>query len=500
VELFDPATGTWAATGALTTGREDPTATLLPNGKVLVAGGYNPSGYLSSAELYDPATGKWTATGTLTTGREDPTATLLPNGKVLVVGGRDNSLFLNLLASAELYDVGLGSSPSWQPQIATFTSPLISGGSLVITGSQFRGVSEGSGGNTQDSPGDYPVVQLRSVESGQTLFLLATNWQTNSFTSAPVWGFPAGWTLATVFVNGIPSSSILLLKNNVTASVTLSNLSLTYDGTAKSAMATTTPTNLTVALTYNGLANAPTNAGSYTVIGTIYDVDYIGGVTKTLVINQATASVTLSNLSQTYDGTAKSATAATAPTNLTVVLTYNGSANAPTNAGSYTVVGTVNAQNYQGSATNTLVIGKATATVTLGNLSQIYDGTAKSVTATTTPPGLTVNLTYNGSTNAPTNPGSYAVIATVDDPNYQGSAAGTLVIFVQLTAPACDGNGQFQFTFNTASGVDYTIQISTDLINWIPALTFRGSGGPLTIIDPNATSSGQRFYRLEIGP
>jgi hypothetical protein len=95
-------------------------------------------------------------------------------------------------------------------QIATFTSPLSLGGSVVLTGSQYRGVSEGSGDNPQDSPADYLLVQLRSVESGQTLFLLSTNWSTNSFTSAPVSGLPPGWTLATVFVNGIPRTSSIL--------------------------------------------------------------------------------------------------------------------------------------------------------------------------------------------------------------------------------------------------------------------------------------------------
>src|SRR5439155_10886845 len=76
--------GTWTATGNLNTARFLHTATLLPNGKVLVAGGAASSGIPSaSAELYDPASGTWTATGNLNTAQMQHTATLLPNGKVL---------------------------------------------------------------------------------------------------------------------------------------------------------------------------------------------------------------------------------------------------------------------------------------------------------------------------------------------------------------------------------------------------------------------------------
>jgi hypothetical protein len=115
-----------------------------------------------------------------------------------------------ILTNAELYDVGLGYSNSWRPQISAITSPLALNNNLVITGLQFRGISEGSGGDMQNSPADYPLVQLRSLESGQTVFLSSTNLGINSFTSRPVWNFPPGYALATAFVNGIQSTSSIV--------------------------------------------------------------------------------------------------------------------------------------------------------------------------------------------------------------------------------------------------------------------------------------------------
>ena len=86
--IYDPATGTWTATGSLIGGRLRHTATLLATGNVLVAGGLDASGYPpASAQVYDPAAGTWTATGSLSGGRAYHTATLLLNGKVLVTGG-----------------------------------------------------------------------------------------------------------------------------------------------------------------------------------------------------------------------------------------------------------------------------------------------------------------------------------------------------------------------------------------------------------------------------
>ena len=186
------------------------------------------------------------------------------------------------------------------------------------------------------------------------------------------------------------------------------------------------------------------------------------GIIKTL------ATVTLGNLNQPYTGGAISVTAATMPTELTVNLTYNGSPNAPTNPGSYTVIGTISDLNYYGSATNALVINP-NATVTLGNLFQLYTGSVISVTASTTPPGLTVNLTYNGSPNAPTNAGSYTVVGTVTDPNYYGSATNTLVVGLPpqsftASSSTVSANGQ-QLILQLAGtpSYPYILQMATNL-------------------------------------
>jgi hypothetical protein len=293
--------------------------------------------------------------------------------------------------------------------------------------------------------------------------------------------------------NYVGSETNTLVVSPASAVVTLTNLAQVYDGTARVVGATTAPTNLNVTITYAGEANAPTNAGSYEVIATITEPNYVGSATNTLVVSPAAATVTLTNLAQVYDGTARLVGATTEPTNLNLTITYAGEANAPTNAGSYEVIGTITEPNYVGSATNTLVVSPAAATITLTNLAQVYDGTARVVGATTEPPNLNLTITYAGEANAPTNAGSYEVIGTINELNYVGSATNTLVVspasaVVTLTnlAQVYDGTARVVGATTEPTNLNLTITYAGELT----APTNAGSYEVIaTIAEPNYVGS-----------
>jgi len=138
-ELYDPATNSFALkTAAMNAAHDGATATLLPNGKVLIAGGFDSNFNASSGtELYNPATNTFaTATPSMNAGRKQALATLLPNGKVLIAGGIDTNF--NPLASTELYDSATNTFAAKTASMNTArqaaTATLLPNGKVLIAG------------------------------------------------------------------------------------------------------------------------------------------------------------------------------------------------------------------------------------------------------------------------------------------------------------------------------------------------------------------------------
>jgi len=136
-ELFDPSAATFAFTGTMVSARQNYTATLLSNGKVLLVGGSDGSNALASAELFDPSNNSFALSGgSLHTARWSHTATLLSNGKVFITGGWDSTN--QAVASAELYDPSTDSFSTVTASMITaradFTSTLLSNGTVLIVG------------------------------------------------------------------------------------------------------------------------------------------------------------------------------------------------------------------------------------------------------------------------------------------------------------------------------------------------------------------------------
>lgn len=308
--------------------------------------------------------------------------------------------------------------------------------------------------------------------------------------------------------NAAPQVTETVAAEKATATVILSGLSHTYDGTPKAATASTTPTGLSVTITYDGSSTAPTNAGDYAVVATVDDVNYQGSATGSLHVARADQTINFGALVDRTYGDAPFTVSATASSGLTVSFTASGKCSATgANGSDITITGagscTVTAK--QGGDTNynaapdvprTFSIAKAAATLTIApaSLGQTYDGTPRSVTVTTSPVGLSgVSVTYEGtagtsyprSTDAPTNAGSYAVVAKLDNPNYEASdAAGTLVVARASQAITVTTHAPTSAVF----GSSFTV-----------AATGGGSGNPVVYSSDGACSNAGATFTMTSG-
>jgi hypothetical protein len=152
------------------------------------------------------------------------------------------------------------------------------------------------------------------------------------------------------------------------------SLTQTYSGNPISPVVVTDPDSLTVELTYDGLTDAPVITGTYEVIATVVDQNYIGADTATLTIVPAIATVTFveESLTQTYNGNPILPVVITDPDNLTVELTYDGLTDAPLNTGTYEVIATVVDQNYIGADTAIMTIVPMQLSIAADDLEKNY--------------------------------------------------------------------------------------------------------------------------------
>lgn len=233
------------------------------------------------------------------------------------------------------------------------------------------------------------------------------------------------------------------------------------------------------------------DAGSYDVVVT----NGFGSVTAsaaTLTVNKRSQIISFGALPNLTFSAGPLTLTVGASSGLPVTLTVlSGPATLSGNTVTFTAAGTITLRASQaGNQTylpaadvdRTFTVTKSPATLTLGDLAATYDGAAKSVTATTNPAGLTVVFTYDGSTTAPTNAGSYAIAASIDHVGYQGSASATLTIAKAAQTITFAALADTAFTTTPIS------LTATSSSNLPVALTV--VSGPATLDDNSLTLSG----------
>lgn len=352
---------------------------------------------------------------------------------------------------------------------------IVNGTTVNLTVNQATAVITVSNFNQSFDGNPKPVT----VSVNPNVGVITVLYNGSATVPSAIGSYPVNVTLSNSNFVATPVNGTLVISSS-SAAVTITNISQTYDGSPKPVTVTTIPAGLPVLVTYNGSATVPTLSGTYAVHAAINDGGiHTGSADATLTINKANPVVSWSNPVAITYGTALSGTQLNASASVAGVLTYTPNAGTILNAGTQTLsvnfvpTDIANYNNVNGT-TVTIVVNKATATLSLSNLNQPFDGTPKSVTVTSSPAGLAVvSVTYNGSNTPPSAVGSYPIVATLNNSNYDATpATGNLVISTTSAGISISNINQVY------TGGQINVTVTTNPSGLSFTLTYNGSSTP----------------------
>lgn len=305
--------------------------------------------------------------------------------------------------------------------------------------------------------------------------------------------------------------TVSITVSKAPATIIISETTHVYNGQPKDVAVTTQPEAFDYIISYDGQPGAPTDAGTYDVLVVIDDDNYEGEETDILVIGKAPAQVFLSQLVHTWDDTPKEAVATTQPQGLNVVITYDGSQDAPSAVGEYDVVATIDEINYQGSVSDVFIINtKDTPQVTWAQATAIQYG--ETLAASSLQGG---NATHNGdevpgdfSFDDPAfSPGvgvhSVQIVFTPEDKDAFNIVKG----FIDITVNKADAQIIVSQTQHVFDGNPKEVEVETVPAGLTVVITYNGSEHPpvdagsydveLEIIDDNYIGSASATLVIE---
>lgn len=227
----------------------------------------------------------------------------------------------------------------------------------------------------------------------------------------------------------------------------------------------------------------------------------------TLTINQRVVSLSLQHLDQPYNGTPRPITVVASPAGVPLRVTYNGGTTAPIQRGTYTVAVATTDANYIGSANGTLTIFKGSPVVTWNTPVPIVIGTALGGTQLNATAPISGIYAYTPAAGTVLATGQHTltlIFTPLDSANYLRATNTVTLQVLPLTLAnphlSSTNRNEFRFDFNGVNGVEYLVEISTDLVQWTTLTTFTAQNGSVPVTDPSIFTNEKRFYRIRPKP